>query len=171
MVSHWSCDILLLLYGVEWATGLHQEQTDVFEVPIEMVAQTSNHGDVKTKESNISHESPEKPRSDDALTALTAKNEEVSLLKLKIEETEKNLEAFRQENDGLKRQLSKANMNSSSLKDKDEKLSLKFTQLEDEDQNYGVEAEAGGYDFVLDGDHGWRREGVMNVEEYCERLG
>ncbi|KAI3690389.1 hypothetical protein L2E82_48413 [Cichorium intybus] len=89
----------------------NQNESDVFEVPIEMVAQTSNRGDVKTKESNISRESPEKPRSDEALTALTTKNEEVSLLKLKIEETEKNLEAFRQENDGLKRQLSEANMN------------------------------------------------------------
>ncbi|KAI3525264.1 hypothetical protein L1887_03939 [Cichorium endivia] len=110
----------------------NQNETDVFEVPIEMVAQTSNHADVKTKESNISPESPEKPRSDEALTAMTSKNEEVSLLKLKIEETEKNLEAFRQENDGLKRQLSEANMNLSSAKDKDEKMSLKFTQLEDE---------------------------------------
>ncbi|CAH1425766.1 unnamed protein product [Lactuca virosa] len=110
-----------------------QNETDVFEVPIEMVTQSCDLNEVKTKESSVSPESPEKLRSDD---------EEVSLLKLKIEEKEKDLEAFRQENESLKLQLSEANVEISSGKSAEEKTSLKMSQLEEElkkSKNDGIE--------------------------------
>ncbi|XP_071691875.1 interactor of constitutive active ROPs 4-like [Rutidosis leptorrhynchoides] len=104
----------------------NQKETDVFEVPIEMVnvSQPRDQDQV-----NALPESPKKPRVDDALTA---KNEEISSLKEKFQEKEKELEVIELENEGLKRQLSEANVVITSAKAKEDQMSLKLTLFEEE---------------------------------------
>lgn len=114
----------------------NQKETDVFEVPIEMMSlepkvevpqsQICDQDEVKV---SILPESPEKPRFEDEIAV---KNEEISLLKVKIEEKDKTLEAFVQENEGLKRQLSEANVQISSAMVKEEKMNQNLTQVEQE---------------------------------------
>ncbi|XP_071716733.1 interactor of constitutive active ROPs 4-like [Rutidosis leptorrhynchoides] len=109
----------------------NQKETDVFEVPIEMVnvSQPCDQDQVNTKEVNALLESPEKAS---VIEELTAKNEEINSLKEKVEEKEKELEVFGIENEDLKRQLSEANVVISSAKVKEDQMSLKLTFFEEE---------------------------------------
>lgn len=108
-----------------------QKETDVFEVPIEMVnvSQPCDQEEVNTKQVNVLPESPEKPFVDEANAV---KNEEISTLKAKIEEKEKELEVFSQENEGLKRQLSEANVEITNAKAKEEIMNQKLNKIEEE---------------------------------------
>ncbi|MFS7995224.1 putative interactor of constitutive active ROPs [Helianthus anomalus] len=110
------------------------EETDVFEVPIEMVSvEKGDRDEVKVKvKVNDSPELPEKTRVEEEIGV---KNEEISVLKMKMEEKDKRLEAFSQENENLKSQLSEAVV-------KDEKLNLRLSQIEQEfkkSQNDGTQ--------------------------------
>ncbi|KAM0062226.1 putative interactor of constitutive active ROPs [Helianthus debilis subsp. tardiflorus] len=110
------------------------EETDVFEVPIEMVSvEKGDQGEVKVKvKVDDSPESPEKTRVEEEFSV---KNEEISVLKMKMEEKDKRLEAFSQENENLKSQLAEATV-------KDEKLNLRLSQIEQEfkkSQNDGIQ--------------------------------
>lgn len=109
----------------------NQKETDVFEVPIEMVnvSQPCDQDEVNKKQVNILPESPEKRHVNEALTL---KKEEISSLKAKLEEKEKELEVFGLENEGLKRQLDEANVVITSAKVKEDQMSLKLTLFEEE---------------------------------------
>ncbi|GJY98108.1 putative germin-like protein 2-1 [Tanacetum coccineum] len=104
-----------------------QKETDVFEVPVEIAslepkaeaAQSCDQEEAEKKQVKVL---PEKTKFDEAIVV---KNEEISLLKTQIEEKEKELKAFSQENKGLKLQLSEANDVISCAKAKEETNELK----------------------------------------------
>ncbi|XP_076887712.1 interactor of constitutive active ROPs 4-like [Bidens hawaiensis] len=99
------------------------KETDVFEVPVEMVS-------VETKiKVNASPESPEKPRVEDVIAA---KNKEITVLKMAVEEKDKKLDEFREENESLKRELGEANEQVSSLMVNEQKSNLRLTRVEEE---------------------------------------
>ncbi|CAK9151775.1 unnamed protein product [Ilex paraguariensis] len=115
-----------------------QGETDVFEVPAEKVAvepkvefgQSTDQEELKTKQVSISTESqvnsePEKPSFDE----LALKNDEINSLKAKLEDKEKELEVFGQENEGLKCQLCEAAIQKSSARTKEEEMTLRLNQL------------------------------------------
>ncbi|PWA76690.1 hypothetical protein CTI12_AA226070 [Artemisia annua] len=114
-----------------------QKETDVFEVPVEIArmepkveaTQSCDQGEAEKKQVNVLPESPEKLKFDEAIAV---KNEEISLLKAQIDEKEKELKAFSQENEGLKHQLSEANDVISCAKAKEETMNLKLTFIEEE---------------------------------------
>ncbi|XP_076923404.1 interactor of constitutive active ROPs 4-like [Bidens hawaiensis] len=95
------------------------EETDVFEVPIEMVSQSCDQDEVKVKV-NDSTKLPDNP----------GYEEEINSLKLMIEEKDKKLETFSQENEDLKHKLSEANVKISSALVNEEKLTIKLTQVD-----------------------------------------
>ncbi|KAK1414372.1 hypothetical protein QVD17_30116 [Tagetes erecta] len=105
----------------------NQKETDVFEVPVELVS-------VEPKV-----EEDEKPSFEEAIAV---KDEELSVLRLEIEEKERKLGGFVEENDELKRRLSEANVEISSAMVKEETMKLTLTRVEEEfrkSQNDGVE--------------------------------
>ncbi|KAI7745137.1 hypothetical protein M8C21_024235 [Ambrosia artemisiifolia] len=101
------------------------EETDVFEVPIEMVSV-----EAKVGKSQSCDEDEVKVNAES--TEIGLKNEEISLLKLTIEEKDKKLESLGEENEGLKRELSEANVKIDSAMVKEENLSIKLTQVDNE---------------------------------------
>ncbi|XP_038991055.1 interactor of constitutive active ROPs 1-like isoform X2 [Hibiscus syriacus] len=115
----------------------NQQETDVFEVPVEKAAfdpkvevEEVDQDDEKTKAIEIStapprESEPEKP----SLQELALKNDEISMLKSKVEEKEKELSVFTQENEDLKKQLNEATSNISSGKAKEEEMTLKLSQV------------------------------------------
>ncbi|KAA8524082.1 hypothetical protein F0562_010487 [Nyssa sinensis] len=116
----------------------NQLETDVFEVPVEKVTvepkvelnQPTDKEDHERKPARLSTESPaisepEKPSFSD----LALKNEEINTLKTKLEEKEKELEVFCQENENLKSQLNEAASEISSTQAKEEKLASRLSQL------------------------------------------
>ncbi|KAJ0530691.1 putative interactor of constitutively active ROPs [Helianthus annuus] len=73
------------------------EETDVFEVPIEMVSV-----EAKVEKSQTCDQDEVKVKVNTELPEICVKNEEISLLKLTIEEKDKKLESLGEENEGLK---------------------------------------------------------------------
>jgi hypothetical protein len=63
---------------------------------------------------------------------LALKDDEINMLKTKLEEKQKDLEVFGMENENLKNQLNEANLYISSAKSKEEEVSLKLGQLGEE---------------------------------------
>ncbi|OMO92641.1 interactor of constitutive active ROPs 1-like isoform 1 [Corchorus olitorius] len=118
----------------------NQRETDVFEVPVEKVAiepkvepEQIDQLEKETKAIEISTEppavlEPEKP----SLHDLALKDDEINLLKSKLEEKEKELGVFAEENEGLKKQLNEAASNISTAKAKEEEMTLKLKQVEEE---------------------------------------
>ncbi|CAK7350122.1 unnamed protein product [Dovyalis caffra] len=119
----------------------NQLETDVFEVPVEKKTvepkvDPGNLFDQIEKESDaidtlaepLVISEPEKPSFHD----LALKDNEINILKTKLEEREKELEVFGVENENLKNQLNEANSNISSTKSKEEEMSLKLSQLGEE---------------------------------------
>lgn len=106
-----------------------QKETDVFEVPVEMVSLKSPMAESPAKPMNMSPESPQKLHFQEAMAA---KNEEITSLKSKLEAKEHGLVELGQENQNLKHQLREANVQISSGKAKEEKTNLKLTHLEEE---------------------------------------
>ncbi|XP_076906010.1 interactor of constitutive active ROPs 4-like [Bidens hawaiensis] len=99
------------------------KETDVFEVPVEMV----------------SVESPEKPCVEDVIAA---KSEEITVLKMAIEKKDRKLGVFSKENESLKRELGEANERVSSLMANEHKSNLRLTRVEEEfekSKNDGVQ--------------------------------
>ncbi|KAK8527574.1 hypothetical protein V6N13_085395 [Hibiscus sabdariffa] len=119
--------------------GDNQKETDVFEVPVEKAAiepkvevEEVEQAEEKTKaieKSTAPTEfEPEKP----SLQDLALKNDEINMLKSKLEEKEKELSLFAEENENLKKQLNEATSNFSSAKSKEKEISLKLGQVGEE---------------------------------------
>ncbi|XP_022718075.1 interactor of constitutive active ROPs 4-like isoform X2 [Durio zibethinus] len=117
-----------------------QQETDVFEVPVEKVAvepkvevDEVNQVEEETKAIEISTEPPavsetEKPSFHD----LALKNDEINMLKSKLEEKEKELGVFTQENEELKKQLNEVTSSISITKAKEEEMTLRLRQVGEE---------------------------------------
>ncbi|XP_034711724.1 interactor of constitutive active ROPs 4-like [Vitis riparia] len=116
----------------------NQQETDVFEVPVEKVAveakvdlsQLSDQEDKRSKPTDISTEppailEPEKV----SFEELAMKNDEINLLKAKLEEKEKELEGSCQEIEGLKKQLNEAASEIVLVQTKEEEMALRLSQL------------------------------------------
>ncbi|KAK4374002.1 hypothetical protein RND71_004679 [Anisodus tanguticus] len=101
----------------------NQQEIDVFEVPNVEISQPTNE-----KITTLSLLEPEKPSAEQ----LALKNEEISLLKAKLEEKEKEFKVFFQENENLKKELNEKTLEISSTKAKTEEMNLKFNQVTQE---------------------------------------
>ncbi|KAK4439024.1 Interactor of constitutive active ROPs 4 [Sesamum alatum] len=112
-----------------------QQETDVFEVPIEKVTMEpkseqelpADENELNPKSVSLSTESsailePVNPLSKE----LTLKNDEINMLKTNLDEKDKELEAFRQENDSLKSQLDEKTVNISSAQSEIDDLKLRL---------------------------------------------
>lgn len=112
------------------------KETDVFEVPVEKltvepppsveICHPSTEDDLKS--SSLSPDEPVKP----SFEELNLKDEEISSLKSKLEEKEKELEVFSQENENLKKELNEKMQEISSTKAKEDETSLKLDQVTQE---------------------------------------
>lgn len=103
----------------------NQEETDVFEVPIEKLAiEFKKPVDVFEKETS----EPEKP----FVEELTQKNEEISSLKSSLEEKKKELESMSNENDDLKIQLNEAVSKVKTYETKEEGMAMQVKKLSEE---------------------------------------
>ncbi|XP_076882958.1 interactor of constitutive active ROPs 4-like [Bidens hawaiensis] len=100
----------------------NQKETDVFEVPIEIVSQTCDQDEVKVKVNDSTKLSENRSYED-----------KINSLKLMIEEKDKKLETFSQENEDLKHQLSEANAKISSTLVNEERLTIKLTKSKNEE--------------------------------------
>lgn len=119
----------------------YQQETDVFEVPVEKsggepkpaIGQPTeeNELNVELNLSTISAAVPE-PGKQIANDELALKNDEISLLIAKIGDKEIELDAVAQENEKLKTQLHEANLDISSARVREEELILRLRQLEEE---------------------------------------
>ncbi|OIT00282.1 PREDICTED: interactor of constitutive active ROPs 1-like [Nicotiana attenuata] len=123
-----------------------QKETDVFEVPVEKVTLEPppnveiSHPSIEEdlKSSNLSPaETPAiaKPVAEQeksSVEELNLKDEEISSLKSKLEEKEKELQVFSQENEGLKKELNEKMLEISSVKAKEEETSLNLNQVTQE---------------------------------------
>lgn len=118
----------------------NQQETDVFEVAVEKTAiepkveiEEVDQVDEKTKAIEISNAPPtESELEKQFFQDLALKNDEINMLKSKLEEKEKELVVFTQENKDLKKQLNEANLNISSAKAKEEEMALKLGQVGEE---------------------------------------
>ncbi|XP_062011878.1 interactor of constitutive active ROPs 1-like [Rosa rugosa] len=117
-----------------------QGETDVFEVPAEKVkAETkvdpseTDQVEEETKPIDISAEPPlvSEPEKS-AFHDLALKNEEIDMLKAKLEEKEKEAEVFGQENQSLKNQVQEAATNISTAEAKEKEMALKLSKFEEE---------------------------------------
>ncbi|KAJ7981958.1 Interactor of constitutive active ROPs [Quillaja saponaria] len=113
-----------------------QQETDVFEVPVEKVAiQFSEPADdleKETKAISISSLPEILELEKQSLDDLSWKNEEIIVLKTKLEEKEKELELMGQENKNLKNQLNEAHLKISSALTKEEEMTIRVKQLGEE---------------------------------------
>ncbi|XP_055824719.1 interactor of constitutive active ROPs 1-like [Solanum dulcamara] len=120
----------------EIADDDEMKETDVFEVPVEKltvepppnveISHPSAEDDLKS--SSLSHAEPEKP----SFEELNLKDEEISSLKSKLEEKEKEVQVFCQENESLKKELNEKIQEISSAKSNKDETNLKLNQLTQE---------------------------------------
>ncbi|KAF2286184.1 hypothetical protein GH714_011478 [Hevea brasiliensis] len=126
---------------VDKVSDENQQETDVFEVPVEKEAVEAKaepghlidqveKGNWTTKMTTepLAISEPEKPSFHD----LTLKDDEINMLKAKLEKKENELEAFGKENENLKNLLNEATSNISSAKAKEDKMSTRLSQLGEE---------------------------------------
>ncbi|KAK4355315.1 hypothetical protein RND71_024286 [Anisodus tanguticus] len=101
------------------------KETDVFEVPVvkETVEPPPNLDDLKS--ASFSPAELEKP----SFEELNLKDEEISSLKSKLEEKEKEVYVFCEENESLKRELNEKMLEISSAKAKEEETNLKLNEV------------------------------------------
>ncbi|KAK1362389.1 Interactor of constitutive active ROPs 4 [Heracleum sosnowskyi] len=117
-----------------------QQETDVFEVPVEKSGEEPKPGiGQQTEDNELNVElnlstisaaitEPEKQ----IVNELALKNDEISLLIAKMGDKEIELDSVSQENEKLKTQLHEANLEISSARVKEEELILRLRQLEGE---------------------------------------
>ncbi|XP_044502224.1 interactor of constitutive active ROPs 4-like [Mangifera indica] len=115
-------------------------ETDVFEVPVEKVTvdpkieisqQTSE--EKETKKIGVSTEPPATPEPKKAsIHDLSLANEEITMLKSKLEEKENELVVSGEENENLKLQLNEATLNISTAEAKNEEMTQNLSQLGEE---------------------------------------
>ncbi|KAK4735373.1 hypothetical protein R3W88_009634 [Solanum pinnatisectum] len=106
------------------------KETDLFEVPVEKLTPPNveiSHSSTEDnlKRLSLSPDDPVKP----SFEELNLEDEEISSLKSKLEEKEKDLEVFGQENENLKKELNEKMQEISSLKEKEDETSLKLNQV------------------------------------------
>lgn len=109
----------------------NQEETDVFEVPIEKLAiEFKKPVDVFEKETQTqpATSEPEKP----FVEELTLKHEEIASLKSSLEEKKKELESMSNENDDLKNQLTEAVSKVKTYETKEEGMAMQVKKLSEE---------------------------------------
>ncbi|XP_007022164.2 PREDICTED: interactor of constitutive active ROPs 4 isoform X2 [Theobroma cacao] len=118
----------------------NEQETDVFEVPVEKVTiepkvevDQVDQVEKETKAMEISTEppavlEPEKPSFHD----LALKDDEINMLKSKLDEKEKELGVFAQENEGLKKQLNEVTSNVSAAKTREEEMASRLRQVGEE---------------------------------------
>ncbi|XP_071905156.1 interactor of constitutive active ROPs 4-like [Coffea arabica] len=116
----------------------NQQETDVFEVPVEKVTfepdvevnQQINEDDLKPGTEVLPTEfpailKPEKPSVDE----LALKNDEINMLKVMLEEKEKELAVDCQENENLKCQLKEKSLEISAAQSKEEEISTRLNEV------------------------------------------
>ncbi|GAA0139675.1 hypothetical protein LIER_01172 [Lithospermum erythrorhizon] len=102
-----------------------QEETDVFEVPIEKPQKKT--ADLSLESSVVTDEELEKPLLTDGELAL--KGDEISVVRGKLEDRERELEILGKENESLKIQLNEKFVEISSAKVKQEEMSMSLDQV------------------------------------------
>ncbi|KAJ0103598.1 hypothetical protein Patl1_05039 [Pistacia atlantica] len=117
-----------------------EQETDVFEVPVEKVTvepkveisqQTSE--EKETKQIDVSTEPPATPEPEKASDHdLSLAKEEITMLKSKLEENEKELVVIGQENESLKQQVNEATLKISTAEAKKEEMTQNLSQLGEE---------------------------------------
>ncbi|XP_062090561.1 interactor of constitutive active ROPs 4 [Humulus lupulus] len=116
----------------------NQQETDVFEVPVEKMTvepkvETSQLTEEVQKGSKLVDISTEPPPAleleKSTLKELALKDDEINLLRAKLEEKEKEVNVFGQENENLKNQLEEATSKISSAQTKEEEMTLRLSQL------------------------------------------
>ncbi|KAF8408874.1 hypothetical protein HHK36_004943 [Tetracentron sinense] len=115
----------------------NQPETDVFEVPVppmvEPTYQTTEQEENETNPIEKSTEPPPLPEPEKKLLdELSLKNAEIDLLKTKLEEEEKKLEVFYEENESLKNQITNAAVEAASARVKQEETAMKLSELGNE---------------------------------------
>ncbi|KAK4484608.1 hypothetical protein RD792_007197 [Penstemon davidsonii] len=99
-----------------------EKETDVFEVLVEKV----------TMETKSVEEDELRPKTVNLLDELGSKNDEINLLKTKLDEKDKQLEFFSQENENLKNEVNERSMKISSSQSEIEELKLNLSQANQE---------------------------------------
>ncbi|XP_004251832.1 interactor of constitutive active ROPs 4 [Solanum lycopersicum] len=99
------------------------QEIDVLEVPNVEISHPTNE-----KITTLSVAEPDKPSPEE----LALKNEEISLLKAKLEEKDQEFQPFFQENENLKKELNETTREILSTKAKTEEMNLKFNQVTQE---------------------------------------
>lgn len=121
----------------------NQLATDVFEVPVEKMTvevepkvETSQVAEEVQKDSSLIDISTEPPVTLELEKStqheLALKSEEINMLRAKLEEKEKEVEVFGQENENLKNQLNEASSKITSAQTKEEEMTLSLSQLGEE---------------------------------------
>lgn len=107
-----------------------EQETDVFEVPIDQKETVEPKAGVELppEEEELKSRSPENPLSDE----LALKNDEIISLKSNLDEKEKELQAFRLENDSLKIQLDENSLKISSAQSEINELTMKLSNVSEE---------------------------------------
>ncbi|KAL3508845.1 hypothetical protein ACH5RR_028246 [Cinchona calisaya] len=116
----------------------NQQETDVFEVPVEKATvdpvvelnQPINEGDLKPEPEVLPTElpailEPQKPLFDE----LALKNDEINSLRSKLEEKEKEIGAFCEENENLKNQLKEKSLEISAAHSKEEEITGRLAEV------------------------------------------
>ncbi|XP_073314102.1 interactor of constitutive active ROPs 4-like [Primulina huaijiensis] len=107
-----------------------ENETDVFEVPMETKTQVVSKSDDLSSEMPVVTE-PENSTFDE----LGPKNDEINLLKTKLDEKDKEVDVFRQENQSLKNELNEKSLKMSSDQSRIEELIMKLNELDQELEN------------------------------------
>lgn len=132
----------------EVAEEINQE-TDVFEVPIEKMLDCSIDGGKETKLLDL-----ENPSSCDVLGA---KTEEIDQLRAKMEEKEKEMNTFIEENETLKKQLDEAKAKIAEAQSKEEEMASKLSEVRQELESSKA-------------NEAWLKEKLQTFEEEKESL-
>jgi len=116
----------------------NQQETDVFEVPIEKLAIEFGKPEDQSEKETLPFEDsnapvismPEKPSVDEH--ELSLKNDEIAVLKSSLEEKQKELESITNAKENLKNQLDEAVLKVSAAQSKEEGMTLQLDQLREE---------------------------------------
>ncbi|KAL1537631.1 interactor of constitutive active ROPs 4-like isoform X1 [Salvia divinorum] len=113
-----------------------QEETDVFEVPIEKTTlepKAEDDDELKAKSVSLSAESPVTAEPESPLVdELASKAEEINLLKARLDDKGKELDVFRQENESIKSQLDEKSLKISSAQSEIDELNQRLTLASEE---------------------------------------
>ncbi|XP_073039208.1 interactor of constitutive active ROPs 4-like [Primulina eburnea] len=107
-----------------------ENETDVFEVPMETKTQ------VVSKSDDLSSEMPVVTEPENStFNELGSMNDEINLLKTKLDEKDKEVDVFRQENQSLKNELNEKSLKMSSDQSQIEELIMKLNEVDQELEN------------------------------------